>query len=86
MALTIADARSKISPEIVYFSQIFVIYVIIGTAIYNITFKGDDANLWVGLLCSCLGYILPAPTLKRIPPGGGDESSKKEYHDNQITG
>ena len=85
MALTIADARNKISPEIVYFSQIFVIYVIIGTAIYNITFKGDDANLWVGLLCSCLGYILPAPTLKRVPPGG-DESAKKEYFNHQVTG
>ena len=81
MAPTLTDVRSKIKPEIVYFSQIFVIYIIIGTAIFNITTRGESATFWIGLLCSCLGYILPAPTLN-----SANESFEKKYNNNQGSG
>lgn len=50
--------------EIVYFSQVIVIYVIIVTCILNLSLKNGDSNLWTALLSSCLGYILPSPKIK----------------------
>lgn len=50
--------------EIVFFTQTIILYVVIITSIYNLsTEKASD--LWVALLSSSLGYILPAPTLKK---------------------
>lgn len=49
--------------EIVYGSQILLIYLVVGTAIYNLSTGQGDSNLWTALLSSCLGYILPNPKL-----------------------
>jgi hypothetical protein len=52
---------------VVYLCQIFIIYVIVVVSLYNLTF-GDknDLNLWIGLLCSSVGYLLPAPVLNKL--------------------
>lgn len=50
--------------QVVYFSQIIIIYIIIVTCILNLSMKNGDSNLWTALLSSCIGYILPAPKLK----------------------
>ena len=50
--------------QVVYFSQIILIYIIIITCIINLSLKNGDSNLWTALLSSCIGYILPAPKLK----------------------
>ena len=50
--------------QVVYFSQIIIIYIIIITCIVNLSLKNGDSNLWTALLSSCIGYILPAPKLK----------------------
>lgn len=79
--------QGRIKPEIVYFSQIFILYAIIGTSIYNITFKQDNNQFWIGLLCASMGYILPAPTPKQLPfrnPTSHHEPITEEYFDNQI--
>lgn len=52
--------------EIVFFSQTIILYTVIIVSIYNLS-VGQASDLWVSLLSSCLGYILPAPTLKRKP-------------------
>lgn len=53
--------------EIVFFCQIIVLYTVVVTSIYNLTAKptSSDKALWSGLLCSCLGYLLPNPKIKR---------------------
>ena len=51
--------------EIVYFTQVILIYVICITAIVNLTLYKEDSKLWVGLLCSNIGYLLPNPTIKK---------------------
>ena len=52
--------------EIVYMSQIFIIVVVITVSLFNLT---NDPNkspkLWIALLSSCLGYILPNPKLEK---------------------
>jgi hypothetical protein len=53
--------------EIVYFTQVVLIYIIVVTAIVNLTLYRDDpesGKLWTALLSSAIGYLLPNPTLK----------------------
>ena len=51
--------------EIVFFSQIIAIYFVVGFSIYNITAGNQNVNLWISLLSSCSGYLLPSPVIKR---------------------
>lgn len=50
--------------EIVFFSQIIICYIIICTSIANLSYERGERNIWLCLLSSCLGYILPNPRLK----------------------
>ncbi len=50
--------------EVVFFSQIVVLYIVIITAVINLSIENGDPTLWSTLLGSCLGYVLPNPTLK----------------------
>jgi hypothetical protein len=51
--------------EIVFFSQVILIYVIAITSIVNLTLNTENSNLWTSLLSASLGYMLPAPNLSR---------------------
>ena len=51
--------------EIIFFTQVIILYAVILTSIYNLTTKQGDSNLWTALLSSSLGYLLPSPTIKR---------------------
>lgn len=59
------------SPDIVFISQMVIIYVVIGVSLFNLTSgNGDGYNgkLWIALLSSCIGYMLPNPKLEtRLP-------------------
>lgn len=50
--------------KVVYLSQIFILYIIIVTALVNISIGSKDFNLWSTLLASCIGLILPSPKFK----------------------
>ena len=50
--------------EAVFFSQVILIYTVVITCILNLSLTKDNSNLWTALLSSCLGYILPSPTIK----------------------
>ena len=49
--------------EIVFGCQMVIILIVVCTSIYNLTVAQGESNLWTALLSSCLGYILPSPTL-----------------------
>ena len=49
---------------IVFLVQIFLIYVVIITSIINLIICSNCKPIWIWLLSSCLGYILPSPQLK----------------------
>ena len=51
--------------EVVFFSQMIVILVVVLASVYNLTVGHDSATLWTALLSSCLGYILPNPSIPR---------------------
>ena len=50
--------------EIVYFSQILLIFIVVLASIYNLATNHNDRELWVALLSSCMGYLLPNPKLQ----------------------
>ena len=52
--------------EVVFFTQIFIIFVIIGTSLYKLCFNHlncDEKPIWISLLSSAVGFILPNPQL-----------------------
>ena len=51
--------------DLQYIAQIVVIYLVIITCITNLSLSNGDSNLWTALLRSCLGYMLPNPSIKK---------------------
>jgi hypothetical protein len=60
------DFFGKILPksEIVFFTQIIIIYIVIIVSIVNLTLDHTADKLWIALLSSSIGYILPNPKIK----------------------
>ena len=50
--------------EVVFFSQIIILYVVIIACIVNLSISHPLSELWVGLLSSSIGFLLPNPTIK----------------------
>jgi hypothetical protein len=51
--------------ELVVFSQVIIIYIVVCLCLFNLTSGRGDSNLWSALLSGSLGYLLPNPTIKR---------------------
>lgn len=51
--------------EIVFFCQTFIIYIVVITALVNLTLQNGPINLWIALLGSGLGYLLPHPSMDK---------------------
>ena len=49
--------------EVVYFTQVIIVYVVIITCLVNLSVGIGESNLWIALLGSSLGYILPQPSM-----------------------
>lgn len=72
--------------QIVFFCQIFVVYCVIGAAIANLSLQQGDKQLWTILLSSCIGYLLPNPSLKFSSngnPGNLVSSASVSHNHNQ---
>ena len=51
--------------EVMFFSQMTIVAIVIIGAVYNLSVGHDNPTLWTALLSSCLGYILPNPSIQR---------------------
>ena len=62
---SLSDGNPK--NKIVYLIQVLTLLLIILFCLINLTgnFSPGNERLWVGLLGSCVGYLLPNPRLKR---------------------
>ena len=51
---------------VVYLIQMFVILAVVIAEVINLS-KTEDSNIemWLSLLCSKIGYVLPIPKLRR---------------------
>ena len=51
--------------KIVFFSQMFIVCIIIIASIYNLSIGEEKTSLWLSLLTSSCSYLIPPPRLKR---------------------
>lgn len=58
--------------EVKFFAQVLMLYVVILTCLGNLSVgKGELDPLWISLLSSCIGLLLPVPFIpKKTGPGG----------------
>lgn len=68
--------KKDISIKVIFAAQIGIIYLVVLASLINLSLKIGNSNLWVALLASSLGYILPAPTLQTHTNRGEEGSSK----------
>ena len=47
-----------------YIVQIFVVCVAVSVSIFKLFSTETDSQIWVSILSSCIGYVLPNPTPK----------------------
>lgn len=51
--------------EVVYFSQILALYLVIFVCLINLSIGNDRNDIWISLLSASVGYLLPNPSLKQ---------------------
>lgn len=51
--------------EVVFFSQIIILYIVIITSLINLSLQNGSQNLWISFLSASIGYLLPNPSLKK---------------------
>ena len=59
--------RSKMCPKsvVLFVVQMVLICIIVVAAIVNISMYDKNKEMWISLMSSSLGYVLPSPRLKR---------------------
>ena len=50
--------------EVVFLCHVTILYTVIVVSIYNLAVESENSTLWTAFLSSCLGYLLPNPTIK----------------------
>ena len=50
--------------EVVFLCQMLVIFTVVATSVHNLSTTTEQSELWIALLSSSLGYILPNPRLR----------------------
>lgn len=51
--------------QALFLSQIIILYIIILFCLINLTFNNGRTEMWLGLLCTCIGAMLPQPTFHK---------------------
>jgi hypothetical protein len=51
--------------EVVFFSQVIILYIVIIIGLINLILDKGDRNLWLSLLSGSIGYLLPNPSLRK---------------------
>ena len=52
--------------QMVFFAQVFLIYGLIAVSLSQLILQSNEKELWLVLLASSVGYILPSPRLKYL--------------------
>jgi lipoprotein signal peptidase len=62
-------ARNIQKEQIIYFTQIFIVYTVIIAAIINLALSETPCSIWGTILSGTVGYILPAPKIRKKKNG-----------------
>ena len=71
------------SREVIFFTQVAILYVVICVSLANHSLGIGNQTLWSSLLAGCLGYLLPAPTIGKK---NQDESLLSNATEQQLDG
>jgi len=55
--------------QFIFFAQTILIYIVVSVSLYNLTNVNADKNnekLWIAMLSSSVGYLLPNPTFSKF--------------------
>jgi hypothetical protein len=52
--------------EIVFFSQIIIIFIVVVASVINLSLGNQSTEMWLIMLSTSVGAILPNPSMKRI--------------------
>ncbi len=55
--------KSVPKQEIVFFSQIIILYILIFTCIINLSLN-SSSQIWTSILSTCIGILVPNPSIK----------------------
>jgi hypothetical protein len=60
-------AVNEICPRsaVVFIAQIITVLIIVITAALKLSLSDEDSSVWLVLLSSAVGFILPTPALKK---------------------
>lgn len=74
---TWAKLTKDISMTALFITQVCLVYIVVIASLYNLTKAPDssDGKLWTALLSSCLGILLPNPSVS-----GGTKKPDKTKH------
>ena len=50
---------------IIYLSQVIILMSVVCVSMYNLSINHPDKTLWSSLLSSSIGYVLPAPKMRK---------------------
>ena len=75
--------RHRPRSEIVFFCQTFLIYAVVVTSLVNLTLKNGPINLWIALLGSCLGYLLPHPSIDQRRTDNKERQQEQQQQQQQ---
>lgn len=51
--------------EIVYLCQMTIVLVVVLSSVVNLTLARGSSEIWISLLSSCIGYVLPNPSIRK---------------------
>jgi hypothetical protein len=51
------------SREVIFFTQVFILYITICVSLVNLTLGIGNQTLWTSLLSGSFGYLLPSPNI-----------------------
>lgn len=51
--------------QVIFCSQVLLIYIVVITCVLNLSFTNNNVCLWSSLLSGSLGYLLPSPNIKK---------------------
>jgi len=64
-------ARNVRKEQVIYFSQIIIVFVVIIAAIVNLTLNATEhCSVWTSILSGSVGYVLPAPKIRKKKSNG----------------
>ena len=59
----VACGKKTPRSEVAFVCQVLILYTVIVVNICNLTIESENSTLWTALLSSCVGYLLPNPTI-----------------------